>query len=238
MSKVIVTGGASGIGAAVCRKLVSDGVQVVSLDLVDGVDVADSAAITAAIDVAVEELDGLTGLVCSAGIGMVKPFASYRDEEWYRMIGVNLNGVYFAMRAAIPHMQASGEGSIVTISSLSAERPTWGEAPYCAAKAGVVALTKSAALEFAPTIRVNCVSPGFIETPLTAIITGNNAMRNAVEDATPAGRMGEAAEVADLVSFLLSDGASYMTGQNIGLDGGSALVNPQVNALLKALKPK
>ena len=234
--KVIVTGGASGIGAAVCRVLVGRGDQVVSLDLSDGVDVADSAAITGAIDVAVEELGGLTGLVCSAGIGMVKPFAAYRDEEWYRLIGVNLNGVYFAMRAALSHMKHADEGSIVTISSLSAERPTWGEAPYCAAKAGVVALTKSAALEFAPRIRVNCVSPGFINTPLTSLIANNEAMCDAVERATPAGRMGEAVEVAELVAFLLSDQSSYITGQNISIDGGSALVNPQVNAILQAFK--
>jgi NAD(P)-dependent dehydrogenase (short-subunit alcohol dehydrogenase family) len=181
-------------------------------------------------------LGGLTGLVCSAGIGMVKPFTKYRDEEWYRLIGVNLNGTYFAMRAALSHLQKADEGSIVTIASLSAERPTWGEAPYCAAKAGVVALTKSAALEFAPRIRVNCVSPGFIDTPLTAPITGNDTMRGAVEGATPAGRMGEAVEVAELVAFLLSDQSSYITGQNISIDGGSALVNPQVNAILQAFK--
>jgi NAD(P)-dependent dehydrogenase (short-subunit alcohol dehydrogenase family) len=109
---------------------------------------------------------------------------------------------------------------VVNVSSLSGLRPTRGEAPYSAAKAGVVALTMSAALEYGPGIRVNCVSPGFVRTPLTEVAAADDATRAELEAATPLGRLGTAEEVAATIAFLCSEGAAYITGQNIKVDGG------------------
>jgi len=114
-------------------------------------------------------------------------------------------------------------------------RPTRGEAPYGAAKAAVIALTSSAALEYAPTVRVNCVSPGLIETPLTAPLLADEAARRAFDASTPLGRVGTAQDVADVVAFLCSDRAAYVTGVNIPVDGGSLLPSAQVDASLRAI---
>jgi NAD(P)-dependent dehydrogenase (short-subunit alcohol dehydrogenase family) len=114
-------------------------------------------------------------------------------------------------------------------------RPTRGEAPYSAAKAAVVALTQAAALEFAPDIRVNCVSPGFVRTPLNEVLAGDDELRAAIEANTPMARVGTAEEVAELIVFLLSDRAGYLTGQNIVLDGGSMLNSAQMDPVLTPL---
>ncbi|MCB0962961.1 MAG: SDR family oxidoreductase, partial [Acidimicrobiales bacterium] len=114
-------------------------------------------------------------------------------------------------------------------------RPTRGEAPYSAAKAGVLNLTAAAAVELAPTIRVNAVAPGMIHTPLTDIVVTNEEWRTAAESGTPLGRVGEAREVAEVIAFLASDAASYVTGQTIVVDGGSVLPSLQSDALLRAI---
>jgi len=185
--RAVVTGGGSGIGAATCRRFSDDGARVAVLDVderaaeavaaaVGGVavpaDVGDAAALTAAFDRAASALGGLDTVVNNAGTGNVLPLHEYPDEEWDRLLRVNLTGVFNGTRAALPHLRASGStGAIVNVSSLSGLRPTRGEAPYSAAKAGVVALTMSAALEYGPALRVNCVSPGFIRTALTEVLT-------------------------------------------------------------------
>jgi NAD(P)-dependent dehydrogenase (short-subunit alcohol dehydrogenase family) len=235
--RIIVTGSASGIGAAAVRLFAAEGATVVGLDKAPGadvvVDVADGPATTAAVNAAVERLGGLTGVFANAGAGMVKALHDYSDDEWRWMIDTNLGGVFNTVRAAVRHMGAGG--AIVTNSSLAGTKPTWGEAPMCAAKAGVVTLTLSIALEYAPKIRANCISPGFIESPMTAVVTGNPAWRKGAEAGTPLGRLGTVDDVASLAAFLLSDRASYITGQNIGIDGGSALPSVQVDAILRAM---
>jgi NAD(P)-dependent dehydrogenase (short-subunit alcohol dehydrogenase family) len=247
--RAVVTGGGSGIGAATCRRFVEEGATVAVLDVdagaaeavagaVGGIavraDVADGGAVTAAFERAAGGMGGLDTVVNNAGTGNVLPLHDYPDAEWERLLAVNLSGVFHCTRAAVPLLRAAGrEGAIVNVSSLSGLRPTRGEAPYSAAKAGVVALTMSAALEYGPSIRVNCVSPGFIRTPLTELAAADDATRTELEGATPLGRLGTADEVAATIAFLCSDLAAYVTGANLVVDGGSALVNAQVDPMLR-----
>ena len=248
--RAIVTGGASGIGEAVCRQFTAAGAAVAVLDRQGGVtedvardiggvalvcDVADSAAVDRAIKEAADALGGLTDLVNNAGMGRNKPLHEYTDKEWSVVVGVNLTGTFNCMRAALPLLLEAGRGSIVNNASLNALRPLPGEAPYSAAKAGVVNLTMTAAVEYAPTIRVNCVSPGLIETPLTAIVTSNREWLDAAERGTPMQRAGTAEEVASVITFLCSDAASYITGQNIVIDGGANLPSLQADSLLRTI---
>ena len=242
----LVTGGARGIGRAVADRLAADGARVAILDAdLDGVDpgdhlalaadVADPAAVAAAVDEAAAKLGGLGVLVTSAGFGMAKALDRYRDDEWARVVAVNLTGVWHAIRAAVPHLRAAAPASIVNIAGTTASRPTRGEGPYAAAKAGVVALTKSAALELAPAVRVNAVSPGYIATRLTRAVVDDEKLRARVERRIPLGRIGTVDDVAGVVAFLCSADAAYLTGQDIVVDGGSVLPSHQSDELLKAL---
>jgi NAD(P)-dependent dehydrogenase (short-subunit alcohol dehydrogenase family) len=247
----IVTGGASGIGAATARRMAEEGARVAVLDLhaeaaaavadeigglAFGVNVADRDATEAAIDAAVDALGGLTTLFSNAGIGSLKPLDAYTDKEWDLLVDVNLKGTFNATRGAVPHLRAAGGGSIVNMASVSGIRPTRGEAPYAAAKAGVIALTMSGALEYGPDcVRVNCVSPGFIRTPLTEFAFSVPAYVDALDAVTPLGRAGVPDDVADVVVFLSSGLARYVTGQNVVVDGGSMLPSAQVDHILRDL---
>ena len=246
----LVTGGASGIGAELCRLLAEEGAAVTVLDRdgegaaaiaaeVDGrsvaCDVRDGEAVARAVREAADAMGGLTDLVNNAGVGTAKGLLDYSDKEWDLLVGVNLTGTFHGIRAAAPIMLEAGSGSIVNNASLTGLRPTRGEAPYSAAKAGVLNLTAAAAVELAPTIRVNAVAPGMIHTPLTDIVVTNEEWRTAAESGTPLGRVGEAREVAEVIAFLASDAASYVTGQTIVVDGGSVLPSLQSDALLRAI---
>jgi NAD(P)-dependent dehydrogenase (short-subunit alcohol dehydrogenase family) len=246
--RAAVTGGASGIGAATCRRFAEEGAVVAVLD-VDGdgaravaaevggvahpVDVTDAEALARALGDSAEALGGLSALVNNAGTGNVMPLTDYPDREWDRILDVNLRGTFHGLRAGLPLLRAGGGGAVVNVASVSGLRPTRGEAPYSAAKAAVVSLTRSAALEAAPDVRVNAVAPGFIATPLTSVATDEQAA--AIAGGTPLGRVGTAGEVADVIVFLCSPLARYVTGETVVVDGGSMLPNPQVDGFLRDL---
>jgi NAD(P)-dependent dehydrogenase (short-subunit alcohol dehydrogenase family) len=245
--RAVITGGASGIGAATARRMHEEGAAVAIVDVdADGAaaiaaevgghavtaDVADPEQCAAAITDAAAALGGLSVLFNNAGIGAARPLHEYSDRAWAKIVGVNLAGTFHGIRAAVPLLRDAG-GCIVNHASVSGIRPTRFEGPYSAAKAGVISLTMDAALEYAPAIRVNCVSPGFIDTALTAGVLGDADARAAVEQGTPLGRVGRAVDVANAVVFLASPLAAYVTGHNLVVDGGSYLPNSQADAILR-----
>jgi NAD(P)-dependent dehydrogenase (short-subunit alcohol dehydrogenase family) len=251
--RALVTGGGAGIGAATCRHLAARGASVAVLDRdadtataiaeeVGGtaitVDVADPTAVTAAVQAAAEAMGGLTDVVANAGFGLMKPLHQYSDEEWALVVGVNLGGTFHTLRASIPILLDGGGGNIVTVATLNASRPLQGEGPYSAAKAAVVNLTQTAALEYAPTIRANCVSPGMIATALTQIITDDPGFTAVAEEGTPLRRIGSGDDVAAVIGFLCSDAAAYMTGQNLVVDGGASLPNLQADSIVRAVRER
>lgn len=251
--KAIVTGGAAGIGAATARCLAARGAAVAVLDRspdaahaiaeeIGGhafaVDVIDPAATATAVEAAAAAMGGLTDVIANAGMGLNKPLHRYTDAEWRLVVGVNLDGTFHTLRTAIPLLLDNGGGSIVTVASLNATRPLQGEAPYSAAKAAVVNLTRTTALEYAPTIRANCVSPGMIATGLTSIITDDAEFTAVAEAGTPLDRIGSVDEVAEVIAFLSSDGARYITGQEIVIDGGASLPNLQADSIVRAVRER
>lgn len=252
--RALVTGGGSGIGAATARRFAEEGASVAVLDRegdsaaevaerIGGTaitcDVADRDALADAVEAVADRLGGLSVLFNNAGFGMAKPLHAYTDREWDTLVDVNLRSAFVAMRAAVPYLRraASQERSsaVVNMSGGVGIRPTRGEAPYSAAKAGVVALSKAAAVEYAPRIRVNVVSPAFVATRLTAPLLDDPELRRRVESRIPFDRVGTPEEVADVVVFLCSDLARYVTGQDLVVDGGALCVSAQADDLLRGL---
>ena len=252
-AKALVTGGGSGIGAAVCRRLAAEGAVVAVVDIdaaaaeavasaIGGnayrADVADTDAIHHVVDAATDQFGGLDILCNNAGTSSQNPLTHWDPLEWDRLVRVNLTGIFYTMRAAIPHLLAAGCASIVNTASISGTRPAAGEAPYAAAKAGVIALTASAALEYGPAIRVNAVSPGMIRTKLTepifAVFPDQEQHYRAT---TPLGRVGMPEDVADVVAFLCSDMARFITGQNLIVDGGMTMHGSAVDGIFERLLP-
>jgi len=233
----LVTGAASGIGEAVVRQLAARGAQVLAADI-DGdaatavamslgdrvmplrVDVSDPDAVRHMVQAGVERFGALHLAVNNAGIGGASlQTADYPLEEWHRVLGVNLHGVFYAMKYEVPAILAAGGGAIVNMASILGSNGWAGSAAYVAAKHALVGMTKSAALEYsAQGLRVNAVGPGFIDTPL---LQGMDVQAYAGLVALhPAGRLGTADEVAELTCFLLSDKASFITGSYHLVDGG------------------
>lgn len=243
----LVTGGASGIGAAVVDYLAQHNGRAVIADIDDEAggalveqypeqvrylhtDVTQLAEVEAACALASTAFGGLDGAVNSAGIGSLGNVADMPVEEWHRVIDIDLHGVFHACRAVLPLLRQRGGGSIVNIASLSGVRADYGFAAYNAAKAGVINLTRTIALDHAHEhIRATAVCPGYIATPLTAGASAIAAIHDDWVARIPLQRAGSAGEIAQLVVFLLSPAASYITGTEIVIDGGLGSSNNQPN---------
>jgi len=229
--RALVTGGASGIGAATAALLRDRGATILTADLRGGdltVDVRDERSVTDAVAAAVERLGGAPDVVVTAaGIYRIEPAASITASQWDEVQDVNLRGTFLTARETARAMTAAGTGgAIVTIASTAALQPDAGEptAHYNASKAGVVALTKQLAVELAPhRIRVNSVCPGVIDTPMLRLMDDPEAGARFLEDGVPLQRLGAPAEVAEAICFLASDAAAYITGVALPVDGGLSL---------------
>ncbi|MEH6660115.1 MAG: SDR family NAD(P)-dependent oxidoreductase [Parasphingorhabdus sp.] len=241
----IITGASTGIGFATAQMLSRRGASVSMLartesKLVDAaarinrdggstycvpVDVSDKDALIAAITKAESEFGPADGLFANAGSGgKFAGLADYADDDFDDVIRTNLTSVYWAIKRVLPAMIKRGRGSIVVTGSLASERGMAGNIAYVASKHGVLGIARAAAVEAAPhNVRVNCVIPGLIETPMLMGLdpaAPPEAIRDKLGKSVPQGRVGSAAEVAEMVCFLLSDAASHITAQSIAVDGG------------------
>ena len=230
LKNAVVTGGGSGIGQAVARRLRADGMNVAILDLNPSdadnsyvADVTDRAQVDAALDAVRAKLGPVTVLVNAAGLEKFKRFTDVTFEEWQRVVDVNLNGVFHCIQAALPDMIEAGWGRIVNISSSSTHSGQPYMSPYVAAKSAVNGLTKSLALEYGPDgITVNAVPPGFIDTPMLRKAEQRGFLGDTQKqiNETPVRRMGRPEDIAAACAFLISEEASYITGQILGVNGG------------------
>jgi 2-hydroxycyclohexanecarboxyl-CoA dehydrogenase len=227
----VVTGGASGIGRAVAQRLRDDGFRVAVIDLSptdDGTgqiaDVTDRTQVDAAVAAIREAFGPILVLVNAAGVDGFKKFSQMSFEEWSKVIDVNLNGVFHTIQAVLPDMVEAGWGRIVNISSSSTHSGQPFMAHYVAAKSAVNGLTKSLALEYGPSgITVNAVPPGFVDTPMLRSAESRHLLGGSVEDhiaRTPVRRVGRPEDIAAACSFFVSEEASYITGQILGVNGG------------------
>jgi NAD(P)-dependent dehydrogenase (short-subunit alcohol dehydrogenase family) len=250
--RALITGAASGIGRATAERFAAEGARVAILDcqaeeaaavaaeisgISRGVDLADAEAADAAVRAVCADLDGLDILVNNAGAGMVKRLHEYSIAEWDRLVAVNLNSAFYVLRPALPLLLEGEGGVVIHNASGSAVRPTRGEGPYAAAKAGLVALTSNIAQEYGPKIRANCVSPGVIQTPMSEALFDAPGLLDPFLEANPLSRCGTAAEVADVFVFLASEESSYLNGQNLVLDGGGSLAQSGIDNILRFAVP-
>ena len=231
----LVTGGASGIGAAIAARLQEGGAKVAALDLnpeeaaadllAVRCDVSDDASVRAAVQRVAAELGGLDILVNNAGIGAAGTVADNADEEWHRVFDVNVVGMVRVTRAALPHLRRSAAAAVVNTASIAATAGLPQRALYSATKGAVAALTRAMAADhLAEGIRVNCVHPGTADTPwvqrLLDAATDPAAERAALEARQPHGRLVSAEEVADAVVYLASPRSRSTTGTSVAVDGG------------------
>ncbi len=239
----IVTAAGSGIGAATARRFAQEGACVVVADLsgkraeatasaivADGgqavwikMDASEPDAVQATVQLALDRWGRIDVLVNNAGYGEPALLADCSLESWNRTLAVTLTSVFLGLKYGLPVMRRQGRGVVVNTASISGTAGDYGMAAYNAAKAGVINLTRAAALECARDgIRVNCVCPGGIDTRVTQVLAGDRAdeARRAMAAVHPLGRMGEADEIANTILFLASDEASFITGAALVADGG------------------
>jgi len=241
VSKAVVTGGAQGIGEAIARRLAAEAMSVTLLDIqaeaaaetaeriaaetgapvyAFGCDMRDRPGVQQAFAAAAEAMGGLDTYVGNAGITRDRMFHRLSDDDWDQVIAVNLTGVYLGLRAAAPWLRTPGPGRVVLISSVVAQTGNLGQMNYTAAKAGVVGLVRTGALELARFgTTVNGVRPGFIETPMTAAMPAE-ARGRLFEN--PLGRAGQPDDIAGAVAYLCSEDAAFVTGHLIDVNGGAS----------------
>ncbi len=214
----LVTGGASGIGAATVERLRAGGAEVYVFDLSLGDDVRDSAQLNAAV----ERLPRLDVLVCCAGVtGDSLHTEDVSDEEWERVHAINLNGVFYANRAALPKMRAGGYGRIVNVASIAGKEGNPMAGAYSSSKAGVIALTKAVGKDVVGSgVLVNCIAPAVISTPMLGQMTQEHI--DYMTARIPLARLGEPPEVAALICWLASEEMSFSTGACFDISGGRA----------------
>ncbi len=221
----LITGGARGIGSMIAATLVNEGWRIAVLDLepadanteTDALylagDVGSEADVETAIRKTVETFGRLDGLVNNAGIGITRPLEKLTLEEWNRVIGTNLTGTFLCSKLAAPHLRKS-KGAIVNIASTRARQSEANTEAYSASKGGIVSLTHAMAVSLGPDIRVNCISPGWIETDPDAVHSDTDEAQH------PCGRVGIPADIAEMAAYLLSGRSSFITGQDFAIDGG------------------
>ena len=246
--RAVVMGGTAGIGAAAAALLRARGARVAvfgapaardepalpaDVDVVHG-DVRDEDAVAAFVDDAAGRFGGLDVLVCSAGIQRYGDVVTTTPAQWDEVLGVNLTGMYLSARHAVPHLVRAGGGSVVTVSSVQAFVSQRDVTAYAVSKAGIVALTRSIALDFADRgVRANTVCPGSVDTPMLRWAADLHRGGDSVEETVarwgathPLGRVATPAEVAEVIAFLASDRSSFVTGSEYRVDGGLLAVNP------------
>ncbi|SER44093.1 SDR family NAD(P)-dependent oxidoreductase [Natrinema salaciae] len=231
----IVTGGSSGIGRAIAAAYVDEGADVVIANQTESegelvadeldcdfvqTDVTEYDQVEALVDATVDEFGKLDVMVNNAGIGSETSVEEMSLEEWERVVDVDLDGVMHGTKAALPHLEET-DGCIINTASIYGLVGGKGAASYSAAKGGVVNFTQQVAVDYAEEgVRVNSICPGFVETPMTNDLLESERFYNYVLEETPMNRPAQPEEIAPLAVFLASDGASYLTGANIPVDGG------------------
>ncbi len=234
--RILITGGARGIGVATAARFLEEGAEVIVLDRDQAgcrrlkremkalkgtivADVRDPKAVARAFHELDDLLNGLDVLINNAGISLRQPFLDITPQQWLEVIDVNLNGIFFVAQQAARRMLEKGSGVIINMGSTNSLVGYPLYAAYNSSKAGVVELTRSMALELAPTIRVNVVCPGYILTQMQKAEYTPEMLRSC-ESKVPLGRLGKPEEVASLFAFLASDDAAFITGQAFVIDGG------------------
>ena len=233
---VLVTGGASGIGQATATRFLEEGCAVCVLDssaearervttelpaltgVIDA-DVSNREQVRAAVGEAIERMGSIDVLINNAGISIRHDFLDISPKEWDEVLGVNLTGIFNVAQTAARHMVASGSGVILNTASTAGSTGYPHYADYSASKGGVIALTRAMALELAPVVRVNAISPGYVLTPMQRA-EYSDAMLDAVNRKIPFGRHARPEEIAALFAFLASDDAGFATGHIYVMDGG------------------
>jgi 3-oxoacyl-[acyl-carrier protein] reductase len=229
--KAIVTGAASGIGAAAVARLMADGCDVLAIDLsatglkgthIMAADVSDPDAPAEIAHVAKAQLGGCDILINNAGVCPVGPFDEMDETEWDRAIGVNVMGVMRLTRACLPMLKASSAGRVINTGSILSRYGDAGLAAYAMSKHAVLGLTRALAMELGPHgITVNCVQPGAIETGMTRpMFTERPEAKDYYASRSALGRVGQPEDIADVMAFIASDDSRFLTGQGILVDGG------------------